>query len=165
MNDSMKKRLALSAAAGVGGALVLSTIYFGLVSWAESPAHAVEQFRADALYVIPILLGFGLQVALYTILRWRLFLPAAHTGASGALAGAGGGTSAAAMVACCAHHVTDVLPLVGLTAATAFLAQYRELFMLVGLLTTLGGSAYMIRLLLTERRMVLEMAQAPMEAS
>lgn len=165
MNDPMKKRLALPAAAGVGGVLALSTIYFGLVSWVESPAHAVEQFQADAVYVIPILLGFGLQVALYTILRWRLFLPAAHAGASGALTGAGGGTSAAAMVACCAHHVTDVLPLVGLTAATAILAQYRELFMLVGLLTTLGGSAYMIRQLLIERRMVLEMAQAPMEAS
>lgn len=165
MERVMIKRLALPAAAGVGGALALMGIYLGLVSWAESPAHAVEQLRADALYVIPILLGFGLQVALYTILRWRLFLPTAQTGASGALAGAGGGTSAAAMVACCAHHVTDVLPLVGLTAATTFLAEYRELFMVVGLITTVGGIVYMLRLLRKERRVAFEMAQAQLEAA
>ncbi|MGA9533670.1 MAG: hypothetical protein WBR18_13215, partial [Anaerolineales bacterium] len=60
-------------------------------------------------------------------------------------------TSAAAMVACCAHHVTDVLPILGLTATTSFLAEYREVFMLVGFLTTIFGSAYMLRALLQQR--------------
>jgi hypothetical protein len=143
--------LGLATGAGLLGAAGLAGIYFGLVSWAESAEHAWQQFQQDWLYVVPILVGFGFQVALYATLRWRLFLPHAAPGAGGALTGASGGTSAAAMVACCAHHLTDVLPVLGLTAATAFLAEYRQLFMLVGLATTVAGSLYMLRVLRKER--------------
>ncbi len=69
--------------------------------------------------------------------------------------GAGGTTSTLAMVACCAHHVTDVLPILGLTAAATFLAQYRTAFMIVGLGTTLLGIVYMLRILIKERRKAL----------
>jgi hypothetical protein len=55
------------------------------------------------------------------------------------------------MVACCAHHVTDVLPILGLTAAAAFLAEYQTLFMWVGLGTTLTGIAVMLFILFRER--------------
>jgi hypothetical protein len=60
--------------------------------------------------------------------------------------------STVAMVACCAHHVTDVLPILGLTAAAAFLAEYRMPFMLIGLGTTLLGIVVMLVILLKERR-------------
>ena len=155
MNWNFAKRIAIAVTAGLLGAGLLAGIYFGIVSWAESPRHALDQFGREAVYVIPILAGFGLQSALFVSLRWRLFLPRAAPGASATVTGASGGTSAAAMVACCAHHVTDVLPILGLTAATSFLAQYQQAFMVVGLTTTLGGSAYMLRLLLKERRKVL----------
>ena len=55
------------------------------------------------------------------------------------MAGASGGTSTATMVACCAHHVTDILPLVGLSAATTFLADYKAPFMLIGRVMDLVG--------------------------
>jgi hypothetical protein len=158
------RRFVLPVLAGVLGATLLAGVYFGIVSWVESPGHAWTQFREDALYVVPILLGFGFQTALYVVLRWRLYLPTGDLGASGALTGVGGSTSAAAMVACCAHHLTDVLPILGLTAATAFLAQYREAFMLVGLGSTIVGSGYMLRVLLKDRRMVLEATGASVEA-
>lgn len=151
-------RYALPVLGGVFGSALLAGVYFTIVSLAESPNHAWTQFQHDALYVVPILLGFGVQTALYVILRWRLYLPEGSLGASGALTGVGGGSSAAAMVACCAHHVTDVLPFLALTAATAFLAEYREAFMLLGLGSTIVGSAYMLRVLLKDRRMVLAAA-------
>jgi hypothetical protein len=109
-------------------------------------------------------LGFGVQVALYTVLKKRLFVPVAETGPSGALTGASGGMSAAAMVACCAHHATDVLPLVGLTAAAAFLAEYRIPFMLVGLGTTISGIVVMSLILFRERRKALGMVLAVSDA-
>jgi hypothetical protein len=56
------------------------------------------------------------------------------------------------MVACCAHHVTDVLPLVGLTAAATFLANWKIPFMIVGLLTNLIGIIVMLRIIYQERR-------------
>lgn len=66
--------------------------------------------------------------------------------------GAGGTTSTIAMVACCAHHVTDVLPIIGLTAAASFLAKYRLAFMKFGLSTTVVGIVVMLFILFKERR-------------
>ncbi len=146
------KRILLPLGAGLAGAIFLTGLYFGIVSWAESPQHAAELFWQDRWIVFPILLGFGVQMALYVILKKRLFVPVASVGPSGALTGAGGTTSTLAMVACCAHHVADGLPVLGLTAAATFLAQYRTTFMLVGLGTTLVGIAVMLAILFRERR-------------
>ncbi len=103
-------------------------------------------------------------MALYVILKKRLFMPVESTGPSSALAGASGGISTAAMVACCAHHVTDVLPILGLTAAATFLAQYRVAFMLVGLATTMIGIVVMLVILLKERRKAIQMLTPITEA-
>jgi len=162
---SSAKRFMLPATTGLIGSLVLTGIYFGIVSWAESPNHALELFWEDKIIVLPIIIGFGVQVALYTILRKRLFVPIANTGASMTLTGASGGMSATAMVACCAHHVTDVLPLLGLSAAATFLAEYRLAFMLLGLGTTLVGIVVMLMILIRERRKVIAFQLSALEAS
>jgi hypothetical protein len=154
---STKKRFLLPVAVGLMGAALLTGLYFGIVSWAESPQHAVELFWQDRWIVFPIILGFGVQAGLYTILKKRFFVPVASSGPSGPMMGAGGTTSTLAMVACCAHHITDVLPILGLTAAATFLAQYRIAFMLVGLGTTLVGIAVMLIILVKERRKAVQM--------
>lgn len=161
---SSAKRFMLPAITGLIGSLVLTGIYFGIVSWAESPNHALELFWEDKIIVLPIIIGFGVQVALYTILRKRLFVPIANTGPSKTLTGASGGMSATAMVACCAHHVTDVLPLLGLSAAATFLAEYRLAFMLLGLGTTLVGIVVMLVILIRERRKVIAFQLSALEA-
>lgn len=140
---------------GILGAMGLLVLYLGLVSLAQGWTHAVELLAEDAWIVGPILAGFGLQVGLYTYLKTVVQAAARGTGA---LAGAGGGTSTAAMVACCAHHVTDVLPLVGLSAAATFLAEYRIPFMLVGLATNLVGIGVIGYLILRQRRRLAETA-------
>src|SRR5574341_519015 len=149
---SGRKRILWPLGASLGGMLLLMAVYFGIVSWAESPEHALDLFWEDRWIVIPIMLGFGIQSALYVILKKRLFIPVASTGPAGAMTGAGGATSTAAMVACCAHHVTDVLPLLGLSAAATFLAEYRIPFMLVGLVTNLIGIGVIGFLILRQRR-------------
>jgi hypothetical protein len=151
------KRVLLPVAVGLAGALLLTGLYFGILSWAESPQHAVKLFWEDRWIVFPITLGFGVQAGLYTILKKGLFMPVASIGPSGSMMGAGGTTSTIAMVACCVHHVTDVLPILGLTAAATFLAQYRIAFMLVGLGTTLVGITVMLVILLKERRKAVRM--------
>jgi hypothetical protein len=144
------KRLVLPFGAGMAGAAFLTGLYLGIVSLAESPAHALDLFWDDRWYVLPILLGFGTQVGLFTYLKLGLFVPAGA--ASSATTAAGGGVSTAAMVACCLHHAADVLPLVGLTAAAAFLAEWKVPFMLVGLGTNLLGIAVMVRQIVKARR-------------
>ena len=149
---SNRKRILIPLGAGLVGVVFLTGVYFGIVSWAESLQHAFDFFWQDRWIVIPIILGFGIQVALYTILRFRLFIPIGITSPSGPMVGASGTMSTIAMVACCVHHVTDVLPILGLTAAATFLAKYRLAFMGVGLGTTFLGIGYMLLLLLRERR-------------
>jgi hypothetical protein len=153
---SRMRKVLIPLTAGILGALGISLLYFGIVSWAESPAHAVELFWEDRWIVMPIIIGFGVQMGLYTVIKKRLFVPMPSTGPSGPMLGAGGGTSTLAMVACCAHHVADVLPILGLTAAATFLAQYRTAFMLMGLGTTLVGILVMLVILFRERRKAME---------
>jgi hypothetical protein len=163
----LSRRVVIPLLAGLACSILLAGLYFGLVSIAESPQHALEFFWQDRWITIPIILGFGVQTALYTILKMRTFLPATHSGhehhqaVSGASMGAGGATSTLAMAACCAHHVTDVLPILGLTAAATFLAQYRTAFMLLGLGSTLFGILYMLRVLIKERRKALAIQSLP----
>jgi hypothetical protein len=45
----------------------------------------------------------------------------------------GAGASTAGMIACCAHHLAELLPVIGAASAAGFLTDYRIPFMLVGI--------------------------------
>jgi len=152
------RQIVLPIGACLAGSVFLTGLYLGLVSWAESFPHAIEYLWQDRWIVIPIILGFGVQVALYVILKKRLFMPVASVGPSGVMTGTSGVTSTIAMAACCAHHVTDVLPILGLTAAATFLAEYRTVFMYIGLGTTVVGISVMLVILFKERRKAIQMS-------
>ena len=137
--------------AGLTGILFISSLYFGLVSWGESPSHALALFWEERLIVIPLFVGFGIQMAIYIILKKGLFSSSSGSSSTGMIPGASGTTSTVAMAACCAHHVTDVLPILGLSTASAFLAEYQTIFMLIGLATTYLGIAVLIYILHRER--------------
>lgn len=141
---SMLKRYLIPVSAFLFGASLIASAYLGILSWAQGWEYASSQFVRDRWYVVPIILGFGVQTALYAILRFRLFIPVTSSGHAGALMGTSGGTSATAMVACCIHHITDVLPILGLSAAASFLTRYQRPFMLVGLAMNLIGIAAML---------------------
>jgi hypothetical protein len=66
--------------------------------------------------------------------------------------GTSGGTSVTAMVACCLHHVADVLPILGLSAAATFLTRYQRPFMLAGLGMNIVGIIVMLIVLYRERK-------------
>jgi hypothetical protein len=149
---SQNKRILLPLGAFLLGSTFIATFYIGILTWAQGWAYAASQLSRDRWYVLPIIIGFGIQAALYTILRFRLFIPVTSTGHGGALMGASGGTSATAMVACCIHHVTDVLPILGLSAAASFLTRYQRPFMLIGLTMNIIGIIVMLVILYRERQ-------------
>lgn len=124
-----------SIVAGVVGGAALLGVYVAIISLAQGVDHAFEQLATDALFVGLIAAGFGIQIALFAELRT---LDRRHR-ASAAVTAVGTGTSAAAMLACCAHHVVDLLPLVGLSAAAVFLDAYKTPLFLVGIGMNLIG--------------------------
>ena len=115
---------------GVVAAAGIATFYAVVVAGASgSIDHLADQVRSDWYLLLPIVAGFGTQVALILELRHRHRFGHAAIGAGGV----GTGGSAIGMVACCAHHLAELLPVLGATGAAAFLFDWRVPFMLAGI--------------------------------
>lgn len=127
-----------SARSALGAAVLLLGAYFGILSLVSGWAFAVDQFAAFWYFVVPLAVGFGIQVGLFV--RLREVVGAARR--SGVVVAASGTTSTAAMISCCAHYLATVAPVLGATGLVAFAAQFQvELFWL-GLLFNAAGIAY-----------------------
>ncbi len=127
------------------GAAILSAasllgVYLGLITWAQGSEHAFDQLRTDFWFIAPISAGFGLQVGLFLWLR-RLH---AHSASGAALAAGSTGVSAGAMLACCAHHLTDVLPLLGASGLALFLNDTKTPIAWSGIALNALGIGYML---------------------
>ena len=129
---------------GVIASAGLAGFYAAVVGLASgSVDHLLDQIRRDWYLLAVIVAGFGTQVALVIELRHR------HRLSHSALAAGGSGTGASAvgMVACCAHHLADLLPVLGATGAAAFLLDWRVPFMVAGIaINALGIAATARRL-------------------
>ncbi len=136
------RRAVVAVVLGALGSLALVGLYLGIVTWAQGSQHALELLWSDRYFVGAISLGFGTQVGLFAYVR---MLQHAIGRASSALAGAGTATSSVSMVACCAHHLTDVLPIVGFSGLAVFLVDFRTPLLLLGIATNLIGIAVMVR--------------------
>jgi len=127
---------------GILGSLILLSLYFLIVTLANSFQHSVEEFIRIWYWILLLVVGFGVQVGLYAYTKG--FVKVRNiVGATGSVA-ATGGVSTASMVACCAHHAADVLPIIGLSAAAIFLNKYQVLFIVVGVLSNLIGMGWML---------------------
>ncbi len=133
------RRTALGWAVAAGaGLLALYVLVVGLVN---SFPHAVQEFAKLWPWMTALVLGFATQVGLFAYARAAA--RAERTAGTGAIA-ASGGTSAVSMIACCAHHLADVLPLVGLAGAALFLAAHQQLFLLLGVLSSAVGLVFLL---------------------
>ena len=140
-----------AVAVGAMAAALLVGLYLGLVTWAQDWGHARELLWEDRYFVGAIALGFGTQVGLYVHVRQ---MARRRRLASTAVTAVGTGTSSVAMVACCAHHLVDVLPLVGFSGLAVFLGDYRVPLMALGIGVNAVGVALMLRLVIRERRLL-----------
>jgi hypothetical protein len=128
--------------AALVGALALFATYTAIVAGASgSFAHYTDRLRADWYFVVPLTAGFGTQVALLVELRRRkrLHALAAGIGVSGA------GASTAGMIACCAHHIVDLAPFLGASAAATLLTTWKLPLILVGLAVNAAGIVVGVR--------------------
>ena len=135
----MNRRSVRTGGLGAAGLIVLYALVVGLAS--GSVDHLADQARQDWYLLVPIIVGFGVQVGLMSELRRR------HRLHRAAMAAGGTGTagSAAGMVACCAHHLADLAPFLGASGAAAFLYDRRVAFMLGGLAVNAIGVSVAVR--------------------
>ena len=131
-----------SVFAGFAGAVALLVFYFLLLALLSgSWWHPIDDLLEFKYWIGALLAGFGVQMGLYHHIRSVARLK----GSGGKAAAAGTGASTTAMIACCAHHLADVLPIIGLAGVALFLSEYKAAFMAIGILSNLVGIIIMTR--------------------
>lgn len=129
--------------AGFLGAITLLFAYFILLSILNSFDHAISQFFSMWYWILALAIGFGIQVGLYSHIKHAA---CANASASAEIA-ATGGVSATSMLGCCLHHITDVIPIIGLSAAAIFVTQYTTQFMIIGVASNIIGITLMLNIM------------------
>lgn len=127
------------------GILGLSAFYYLLLFVISgNPNHPFNQFSLLQPWMSLLIIGFGIQTGLFWLLRkgYHFSIYEKHdvqmaTGTSIAVSGM-------AMMACCAHHLVDLLPILGLSAAALFLSEYQEQLLIFGITANLIGISMML---------------------
>lgn len=133
---------------GVAAALGVVGFYLGLLTLTSGWDNARFEFTEYKFWILALSVGLGVQATLFSLYRrW-------HSGGSIKAAkcsmAASGGMSATAMAACCAHYLAVILPVIGLpflSAAAASLALYQKYFFMAGVLSSLFGIGFMLRIM------------------
>ena len=107
-----------------------------------------DNFTQNWYLILGIIIGFGIQIGLWVYIKNYL-----KHGASGAVAGITGAASGSAMLACCAHHLADILPILGFAGAVAWATQYQRPLLVLGLSINILGIIYMLRVLEKHKKM------------
>lgn len=136
-------------------ALGLVAFYLGLITLAQGWTHALQQLRDDLPFVGAIVAGFGLQAGLFTYLRGL------HAQAAAGGMAASTGASTTAMLACCAHHLAELLPILGLSGAAIFLNLYKTPLLWLGILMNLSGIVYLLYRIEQARRRACPVTHTP----
>ena len=122
-------------AIGTLATIAMLGVYFGVLTLVSGWDFTVAQFAQFWYYVLPLALGFGIQMGLYVYLRLRL----AHHHTGGKMVVASGATSTGAMLACCTHYLANILPVIGAAGVVTLAAQYQVELFWVGLAFNLAG--------------------------
>jgi|SRR3989344_7075045 len=129
---------------GLAGSAILLFFYIAVSSILGGLSFTLDNFLQLWYWMIPLTVGFGIQVGMFFYVKEEM-----HKKATGQAA-ASAGISAASMVACCTHHLAEIIPFLGLSAAGLFLIKYQSTFLLIGVLSNILGIVYMSRLVETK---------------
>ena len=141
----MESKYIKSIVIGAVGMILLAGIYWLILFLVSGDLnHPWAQFMLFKYWMSALILGFGIQVGLYWFVRSGLHLYGSVTKTAVA---AGATTSTVSMAACCAHHIFDILPLLGFSAFALFLSEYQTHFFALGVISNTVGIIIMIRII------------------
>lgn len=125
----------------IGAGTLLFIFYFLILVLANSLSHALSEFLRLWYWILILIFGFSFQAYLYFYIRER------QKALSLKILAGSGGISSGSMVACCLHHLSDVLPIMGLAGAALFLVQYQIFFIAVGVVSNIIGIIIMLEII------------------
>ena len=142
----MNQNKVLSIAVGLTAAVGLFLFYsLTMRLLAGSWDAAWWQFKELWFLMLPLIAGFGVQIGLFSYIKFL-----SHS-VNNEMMAASSATSTIGMVACCAHHLTDVVPILGLSALSLWLVNFQIPLLAIGIVGNAAGSVYLWRKLLRLR--------------
>ena len=124
---------------GILAGLGILTFYISVLTIFQSYGFAIYEFRRLWVWLVPLAIGFGAQIGLYTSIRHDATI---KTGVKTSSTISGG-----SMIACCSHYLFSIIPLIGITglsAFTLFLMTYQKAFFLIGIASSVIGVISML---------------------
>ena len=113
--------------------------YISVLTIFQSYGFALYEFKKLWFWLIPLAVGFGAQIGLYTSIK--------HDATLRAGAATSGTISGGSVIACCSHYLLNIIPLIGLTGLTtftSFLMTYQKAFFSIGILSSIAGVMLML---------------------
>ncbi|MBU0963169.1 MAG: hypothetical protein KKD48_04670 [Nanoarchaeota archaeon] len=100
------------------------------------PAMALIQIKKYFILLLLLIIGFGVQIGLYTYLKHKNLVCSATMATSG-------GISAISMILCCSHYAVNLIPFISISTAT-FLTNYTFELLIFGLISNIAGIIWML---------------------
>jgi Co/Zn/Cd efflux system component len=153
MSTGIKNLLKNPFVFGASAGILVVIFNISIASLAEgSFEKGYQVFLTNGIFVYLIPLAVGVQMGLF---RYHRNITTGNIAGSEKMGLAGSATSSLTMVACCLHHVSDILPSIGLIlAASSFLIQYKDAIIIIGLLANVAGSIYIARAIIKDRSII-----------
>ena len=122
---------------GIFGALGISAVFYAVQALGMGTLTAPWYFFKSRWYfILPLIFGFAFQLFLFRLIHLKIKQGGGAVAASGSV-------STATMIACCLHNLTNLLPILGLSALAVFFAAYQTHIFLFSILFNLGGIIYL----------------------
>ena len=135
----MAKKSIKPIAAGILAALALFSLYFLIMGLLSTFEFAWQQYLMWWPWMTALIAGFGFQIFLFAYINEEKKAGMREN----ASVAATGGVSTVSMLACCAHHLTDIVPILGISVLTLFVGKYQMSFLILGIFSNLFGIVMM----------------------
>lgn len=151
MNNRDKALVIKAIVLGILGSLGLFLFYYIILSLVTGDVtHPLIQMKLYQPWMSFLILGFGIQVALYSSLRsgvrFRLNRQDDSQAAT-AITGSGAVVSSLSMTICCAHHLVELIPILGVSGLALFLTEYQKELLILGVIANFLGLVFMVWML------------------
>lgn len=134
----MDRNIKLKIARNVGIAfLIVIGINLLVLYFTGFPEMAFIQIKKYFILLLLLILGFGVQIGLYTYLKHKSIVCSATSMASG-------GVSSISMILCCSHYALNIFPFISASFASS-LTRYTLQILLFGLLANAIGIYLMVK--------------------
>lgn len=130
----------------LGSSLLLVFYFTVLFLVTKDFTYPVSQFRALNPWISILIVGFGIQSGLFGLVQKGLMLRLQKKEVNISY-GTSSLFSGVSMVACCAHHLADVIPVLGVTGLSVFLTEFQKEALMLGVAINFVGILYMLWIL------------------